>query len=207
MNWFVLFIVPLLAQAVEATPTPGSTQATLPATLEIGRLGDDPPDFDLGGHALFDLCLSVQFAPRNRGHPEIYGNGGGPPAKARLPRSDRRFQSSLGGGGAHHLSNARFRDEKSHRFQPGYSRSSRNRRFPGRQQSESSNRLFGRYRKRFPRCLAFWETVIGIINSSPWAPDPNPEPSSLPLPAHHPAVTDTPVGAAGVVEAALTSVD
>jgi biopolymer transport protein ExbB len=36
MNWFVLFIVPLLAQAVEATPTPGSTQATLLQLLKSG---------------------------------------------------------------------------------------------------------------------------------------------------------------------------
>jgi biopolymer transport protein ExbB len=36
MNWFVLFIVPLLAQAVEATPTPGSTQATLLQLVKSG---------------------------------------------------------------------------------------------------------------------------------------------------------------------------
>ena len=36
MNWFVLFIVPLLAQAVEATPAPGSTQATLLQLLKSG---------------------------------------------------------------------------------------------------------------------------------------------------------------------------
>jgi len=36
MNWFVLLIVPLLAQAVEATPTPGSTQATLLQLLKSG---------------------------------------------------------------------------------------------------------------------------------------------------------------------------
>jgi hypothetical protein len=36
MNRFVLVIVPLLAQAVEATPTPGSTQATLLQLLKSG---------------------------------------------------------------------------------------------------------------------------------------------------------------------------
>jgi biopolymer transport protein ExbB len=36
MNWFVFLIVPLLAQAVEATPTPGSTQATLLQLLKAG---------------------------------------------------------------------------------------------------------------------------------------------------------------------------
>jgi biopolymer transport protein ExbB len=36
MNWFVLFIVPLLAQAVEASPSPGSTQATLLQLLKSG---------------------------------------------------------------------------------------------------------------------------------------------------------------------------
>jgi biopolymer transport protein ExbB len=36
MNWFVLLFVPLLAQAVEATPTPGSTQATLLQLLKSG---------------------------------------------------------------------------------------------------------------------------------------------------------------------------
>jgi biopolymer transport protein ExbB len=36
MNWLVFLIVPLLAQAVEATPTPGSTQATLLQLLKAG---------------------------------------------------------------------------------------------------------------------------------------------------------------------------
>jgi biopolymer transport protein ExbB len=36
MNWFVLFIVPLLAQAVETTPAPSSTQATLLQLLKSG---------------------------------------------------------------------------------------------------------------------------------------------------------------------------
>jgi biopolymer transport protein ExbB len=36
MNWFVLVIVPLLAQAVEVAPTPGSTQATLLQLLQSG---------------------------------------------------------------------------------------------------------------------------------------------------------------------------
>jgi biopolymer transport protein ExbB len=36
MNWFVFFIVPLLAQAVETAPTPGSTQATLLQLLKAG---------------------------------------------------------------------------------------------------------------------------------------------------------------------------
>ena len=36
MNWFGLVIVPLLAQAVEASPSPGSTQATLLQLLKSG---------------------------------------------------------------------------------------------------------------------------------------------------------------------------
>ncbi len=36
MNWFVFLIASLLAQAVEATPTPGSTQATLLQLLKAG---------------------------------------------------------------------------------------------------------------------------------------------------------------------------
>jgi biopolymer transport protein ExbB len=36
MNWFALLITPLLAQAAEATPTPGSTEATLLQLLKAG---------------------------------------------------------------------------------------------------------------------------------------------------------------------------
>jgi biopolymer transport protein ExbB len=36
MNWFFFFIVPLVAQAVETAPTPGSTQATLLQLLKAG---------------------------------------------------------------------------------------------------------------------------------------------------------------------------
>ena len=46
MNRFVLVIVPLLAQAVEATPTPGSTQATLLQLLKSGGWVMCPLDFD-----------------------------------------------------------------------------------------------------------------------------------------------------------------
>src|ERR1700758_5553660 len=36
MNWFALLINPLLGQAAEAMPTPGSTQATLLQLLKAG---------------------------------------------------------------------------------------------------------------------------------------------------------------------------
>ncbi len=36
MNWFALLITPVLAQAAEATPTPGSTEATLLQLLKAG---------------------------------------------------------------------------------------------------------------------------------------------------------------------------
>jgi biopolymer transport protein ExbB len=36
MNWFALLITPLLAQAAESTPTPGTTQATLLQLLKAG---------------------------------------------------------------------------------------------------------------------------------------------------------------------------
>ena len=86
MNWFVLVIVPLLAQAVEATPTPGSTQATLLQLLKSGGWVMWP--LILTSVIMLSLIFACLFslAARNGGDPPIYGNGRGAPAKARLPR-------------------------------------------------------------------------------------------------------------------------